>query len=46
MSRDITFACLNTAQPDISKSMKTNINNLISAMDNVEAWSFADPTNR
>jgi hypothetical protein len=40
------FACLDTAQPDISKSMKTNINNLISAMDNAEAWSFADPTNR
>ena len=40
------FACLDTAQPDISKSMKKNINNLISAMDNAEAWSFADPTNR
>jgi len=40
------FACLDTAQPDISKSMKKNINNLISAMDNPEAWSFADPTNR
>ena len=40
------FACLDTAQPDISKSMKKNINNLISEMDNAEAWSFADPTNR
>ncbi len=40
------FACLDTAQPDISKSMKRNINNLVSAMDSVEAWSFADPTNR
>jgi len=40
------FACLDKAQPDISKSMKKNINNLISAMDNAEAWSFADPTNR
>jgi len=40
------FACLDTAQPDISKSMKKNINNLIFAMDNAEAWSFADPTNR
>ena len=40
------FACLDTAQPDISKSMKKNINNLISAMDNPEAGSFADPTNR
>ena len=40
------FACLDKAQPDISKSMKMNINNLISAMDNAEAWSFADPTNR
>ena len=40
------FACLDKAQPDISKSMKKNINNLISAMDTVEAWSFADPTNR
>jgi hypothetical protein len=40
------FACLNTAQPNISKSMKKNINNLISAMDSAEAWSFADPTNR
>ncbi|MBC7560710.1 MAG: hypothetical protein H7270_15475 [Dermatophilaceae bacterium] len=40
------FACLDMAQPDISKSMKKNINNLISAMDNAEAWSFADPTNR
>jgi len=40
------FACLDTAQPNISKSMKKNINNLISAMDNAEAWSFADPTNR
>jgi hypothetical protein len=40
------FACLDAAQPDISKSMKKNINNLISAMDNAEAWSFADPTNR
>ena len=40
------FACLDTAQADISKSMRKNINNLISAMDNPEAWSFADPTNR
>ena len=40
------FACLDKAQPDISKSMKMSINNLISAMDNAEAWSFADPTNR
>jgi hypothetical protein len=40
------FACLDTTQPDISKSMKKNINNLISAMDNAEAWSFADPTSR
>jgi len=40
------FACLDKSQPDISKSMKKNINNLISAMDTVEAWSFADPTNR
>jgi hypothetical protein len=40
------FACLDTAQTNISKSMKKNINNLISAMDNAEAWSFADPTNR
>jgi len=40
------FACLDTAQPNISKSMKKNINTLISAMDNVEAWSFSDPTNR
>ncbi|NMM24164.1 MAG: hypothetical protein HHJ11_11810 [Phycicoccus sp.] len=40
------FACLDEAQPDISKSMKKNINNLISAMDNAEAWSFADPMNR
>jgi hypothetical protein len=40
------FACLDTAQPDISKSMKKNINNLITAMDNAEAWSVADPTNR
>jgi len=40
------FACLDTAPPNISKSMKKNINNLISAMDNAEAWSFADPTSR
>jgi hypothetical protein len=40
------FAYLDTAQTDISKSMKKNINNLISAMDGAEAWSFADPTNR
>ncbi len=40
------FACLNTAQPNISTSMKTNINTLIAAMDNAEAWSFADPPNR
>jgi hypothetical protein len=40
------FACPDTAQTNISKSMKTNINNLISAMDSAEAWSFADPTNR
>jgi predicted nucleotidyltransferase len=40
------LACLDKAQPDISKSMKKNIDNLISAMDNAEAWSFADPTNR
>lgn len=40
------FACLDTAQPHISKSMKKNINALIFAMDNSEAWSFADPTNR
>jgi len=26
--------------------MKKKINNLIAAMDNAEAWSFADPTNR
>lgn len=40
------FACLDTAQPDSSKSMKENINNLIFAMDKAEAWSFADPTSR
>jgi hypothetical protein len=40
------FACLDAAQPDISKSMKKNVNNLISAMADAEAWSFADPTNR
>jgi len=40
------FACLDKAEPNISKSMKKNINNLISAMDSAEAWSFADPTNR
>jgi hypothetical protein len=40
------FACLDTVQTSISKSMKKDINNLISAMDNAEAWSFADPTNR
>jgi hypothetical protein len=40
------FACLDTAQPDISKSMRKNINSLIFELDNAEAWSFADPTNR
>jgi hypothetical protein len=40
------FACLDTAQPDTSKSMKKNIDSLISELDNAEAWSFADPTNR
>ena len=40
------FACLDTARPNISKSMKKNINTLIAGMDNAEAWSFADPTNR
>lgn len=40
------FSCLDTAQPDISKSVKKNINTLIFAMDNAEAWSFADPANR
>lgn len=40
------FACLDTAQTNISKSMKKNINNLISELDNAEAWSFADPPNR
>jgi len=40
------FACLDTAQTNVSKSMKKNISNLISGLDNAEAWSFADPTNR
>jgi hypothetical protein len=40
------FACLDSAQPVISKSMRKNINSLISGLDNAEAWSFADPTNR
>ena len=40
------FACMDTAQPNISKSMKQNINTLISGLGNAEAWSFADPTNR
>lgn len=40
------FACLDTAQTNISKSMKKNINNLISAMENAQAWSFTDPANR
>lgn len=40
------FACLDTAQPNISTSMKKNINTLISGMDHAEAWSFADPMNR
>ena len=40
------FACLDTAPTNISKSMKENINNLISGLDTAEAWSFADPTNR
>ncbi|MEO8518686.1 MAG: hypothetical protein ABI438_05860 [Dermatophilaceae bacterium] len=40
------FACLDTAQTNISTSMKKNINSLISELDNAEAWSFADPPNR
>ena len=40
------FACLDTAPTNISKSMKENINTLISGLVTGEGWSFADPTNR
>lgn len=40
------FACAHTARLVISKSMRTNINHLLAAFDDPEAWAFTDPANR
>lgn len=40
------FACANTAPLIISKSMRTNINHLLTAFDDPEAWAFTDPADR
>ncbi len=40
------LACANGGTLDLSKSMRSNINNALNALHDPEAWGFADPMTR
>lgn len=40
------FACADPDELDLSKSMRTNINNALNALSDPEAWGYADPASR